>query len=82
MNMLRDTFQADDATVGSAKLREDLYDRSDPLLQLRLPPGEGGGRAGEPPHAGHPGRLAAAVPDGGEPGAAVQYVIVSDGAEA
>ena len=45
MNMLHDTFQADDATVGSAKLREDLY-------------------------------------DGGEPGAAVQHVVVSDDAEA
>lgn len=30
--MLRDTFQADDATVGSAQLRNDLYDRSLKLL--------------------------------------------------
>ena len=32
MNMLRDTFQADDATVGSAALRSNLYDRSLKLL--------------------------------------------------
>lgn len=32
LNMLRDTFQADDATVGSAQLRNDLYDKSLKLL--------------------------------------------------